>query len=185
MSLPLSASTLLLAKARNREACSAVAKQVYRVVAAVLGPASPDVADVTQVAFMRVFDKIDLFEDRGAASPKAWVNAVAARVAIDHRRSARRAPWMVSFDDDGHDAGERDSEPVELGALVSDAELVRVLLEELTEEERAVLVLRYWSGMTDADAAASLGIPLGTLKTRVRRASEKLRSLAREGAFER
>ena len=80
-------------RAAQRDACRKVLAQVYRVVAAVLGPRSPDVADVAQEAFMRVHRNIHAFtyDEAKPAGPTAWINKIALRAALDHR--AALPPW--------------------------------------------------------------------------------------------
>src|SRR5687768_7130827 len=72
-------------KAKRRDACKKIAGQVYRVVAAVLGPGSPDVGDAAQEAFMRVYNAIPGFEHDVSRpfGPTAWVNQISLRVALD------------------------------------------------------------------------------------------------------
>jgi RNA polymerase sigma-70 factor, ECF subfamily len=162
----------------RREACKAIAAQVYRVVAAVLGPSSADTADVSQEAFIRVYHAIPKFEldsgkPHGAA---AWVNKVALRVALDRLR-VRKKGVEDSDDDVARFAAGGD----ELDASLDDKRLAAALLERLDEKERAVLVLRYWSEATDEEIAEALGLPLGTVKSRLRVANAKLRGRALVG----
>jgi RNA polymerase sigma factor (sigma-70 family) len=161
--------------AARRDAQKRIAAQVYRVVAAVLGPSSPDAGDASQEAFMRVYNAIPgfVFDPDRPHGPTKWVNQIALRVALDRLRDRRK-----------HLDDERDPEQLELAAPGDpDAELdrkqlVAALLERLNEKERAVLVLKYWSGETDEEIAESLGLPLGTVKTRLRAAGAKLRQSA-------
>jgi RNA polymerase sigma-70 factor (ECF subfamily) len=65
--------------------------------------------------------------------------------------------------------------PEEIFILSQQQNLVRQALAGLPPEQRKVLELAYFSGMTHTEIAAVLGIPLGTIKTRVRMAMDKLR----------
>jgi RNA polymerase sigma-70 factor, ECF subfamily len=156
----------------RRDACKAIAAQVYRVVAAVLGPASPDVGDASQEAFIRLYHAIPAFEfDSGRPhGPAAWVNKIALRTTLDRLRHQRRS--LERADDFEHlDA----ADDFDVEGRLDDKELVAALFQRLDEKERAVLLLRYWSEETDEEIAETLGIPLGTVKTRLRTASAKLR----------
>ncbi len=162
----------------RREACKRIAGQVYRVVAAVLGPSSADTGDASQEAFMRVYNAIPgfVFDAERPHAPTKWVNQIALRVALDRLRERRK-----------HVDDERDLDQLEIEApgdpddTLDRKQLVAALLERLNEKERAVLVLKYWSEETDEEIAASLGLPLGTVKTRLRAAGAKLRQSAGGG----
>jgi RNA polymerase sigma-70 factor, ECF subfamily len=162
----------------RREACRRIAAQVYRVVAAVLGPSSPDAGDASQEAFMRVYNAIGsfVFDADRPHGPTKWVNQIALRVALDRLRDRRR-----------HGGDDLDLERIEIEApgdpddAIDKKQLVAALLERLNEKERAVLVLKYWSDETDEEIAATLGLPLGTVKTRLRAAGAKLRQSADGG----
>ncbi len=156
----------------RREACKLIAAQVYRVVAAVLGPASPDVGDASQEAFIRLYNAIPAFEfDSGKPhGPAAWVNKIALRTTLDRLRHQRRSLER------GGDLELLDAvDDFDVEGRLDDKELVASLFQRLDEKERAVLLLRYWSEETDDEIAETLGIPLGTVKTRLRTASAKLR----------
>jgi RNA polymerase sigma-70 factor (ECF subfamily) len=160
------------ALAARREACKQIAAQVYRVVAAVLGPGSPDVGDASQEAFMRVYHAIPSFAydpDR-PHGPTAWVNQIALRAALDRLRDQGR---QLELHHDGEPEGLASDDDLE--RALDAKQLVTALLERLNEKERAVLVLKYWNGETDDEIADTLGIPLGTVKTRLRSAAQKLK----------
>ena len=157
----------------RREACKKILAQVYRVVAAVLRPDAPDICDATQDAFMRVYKAIPGFvhDPEKPGSPTAWVNTIALRVALDRRRD--ESPEEAGdFDEVEHEANEDPDEALDRTRLAA------VLLDQLDERHRAVLILRHWSGQTDEEIAGTLGIPLGTVKTRARTAKLKLREYA-------
>jgi RNA polymerase sigma-70 factor, ECF subfamily len=174
--------TLLAAAQRGtaaqREACRRILAQVYKVVAAVLGPRSADVGDVAQEAFLRAYNNLHKFayDPERPAGPTAWVNKIALRTALDHR--AGLPPWE-QIDDS---APER--EPHTGGDDMVDslhrARLATALLEHLDERHRAILILHYWNGETQEEIAETLSIPLGTVKTRMRVAHQKIREHAKE-----
>jgi RNA polymerase sigma-70 factor (ECF subfamily) len=139
------------------------------VVAAVLRPDAPDIGDATQDAFMRVYNAIPDFkhDPEKPGSPTAWINTIALRVALDRRKivCAEETEGLDDIEEEIND---------ELDDVLDRAKLVTALLEQLDERHRAVLVLRHWSGQTDEEIAVTLGIPLGTVKTRARAAKTKL-----------
>lgn len=175
----------LLAAARStgtaqREACRAILAQVYRVVAAVLGPRSADVADVAQDAFLRVHRGISGFsyDEARPHGPTAWVNKIALRTALDHR--AALPPWDLA------DTGGLDTEPDgdvrDSVSALDRSVLAAALLHRLDERHRAILILFYWNGETQEEIAATLSIPVGTVKTRMRAAHRRMQEYVLEQA---
>ncbi len=67
-------------------------------------------------------------------------------------------------------------------ATAADRAEVADLLDGLSPDERAVLVLRFWFDLREADVATALGLPLGTVKSHAHRALRRLRAAAPEGA---
>jgi RNA polymerase sigma-70 factor (ECF subfamily) len=179
-------ATLLLSAGRGaggeaqREACRRVLGQVYRVVAAVLGPRSPDVADAAQDAFVRVLRGIGGFsyDEARPGGPTAWINRIALHAALDHR--AGLPPWD-RLDDAAHERAGDGEDP---GGAIDRAVLAAALLERLDERHRAILILHYWNGETAEEIAATLSIPVGTVKTRMRAAHQKIKAYAEEHAGE-
>src|SRR6185312_4097127 len=77
----------------------------------------------------------------------------------------------------GYDvSGERD-----LQAWVAERERVRKALAQLTAEQRRVIALRYGADLTEVDIAQISGWPVGTVKSRLNRARERLRVLLNDG----
>ena len=110
--------------------------------------------------------------ERGPGAP--WLYAV-ARNAITDRGRARAEPPMEMPDSPSSDAG-----PAERAESSWTAWRVHRALEELNENERKVIELAYWSGLSQSEVAEFLNIPLGTVKTRTRAALGRLAVLLEE-----
>jgi RNA polymerase sigma-70 factor, ECF subfamily len=100
--------------------------------------------------------------ERGPGAP--WLYAVARNAIIDRSR-ARNEPPADAPEEASPELGP--PERVEAGWT---AWRVHRALEELSPNERAVIELAYWSGLSQSEVAEYLGIPLGTVKTRTRAA---------------
>lgn len=117
-------------------------------------------ADAAQEALIIVFRRLRAL--REPAALRGWVRAIAAREAV---RMARRA------------SGRAETELADIPAR-GDGELatdIRDVLERLSPEHRAVLVLRDLEGLDEATAAALLQVPEGTVKSRLHRARASFR----------
>jgi RNA polymerase sigma-70 factor (ECF subfamily) len=104
--------------------------------------------------------------ERGPGAP--WLYAVARNAIIDRSR-ARAEPPAEAPDEPASGAGP--PEQVEAGWT---AWRIHRALEELSPNERTVIELAYWSGLSQSEIAQYLGIPLGTVKTRTRAALARL-----------
>lgn len=128
--------------------------------------------DVVQETFLELWRRADSYDAR-RASPATWAVVIARSRSIDRLRSrsaARRA--LDAQRDDPVDAGVA-VEPVEAR---ENRERVREALAELPPEQRIAVELAFFEGLTHSEIAARLKQPLGTVKTRVRLAMEKLQS---------
>jgi RNA polymerase sigma-70 factor (ECF subfamily) len=110
--------------------------------------------------------------ERGPGAP--WLYAV-ARNAITDRGRARTEPPIDVPEEQSPDAG-----PPERAESAWTAWRVHRALEELSTNERTVIELAYWSGLSQSEVAEYLGIPLGTVKTRTRAALARLADLLEE-----
>jgi RNA polymerase sigma-70 factor (ECF subfamily) len=110
--------------------------------------------------------------ERGPGAP--WLYAV-ARNAITDRGRARSEPPAEVPDSPSPDAG-----PAERAESGWTAWRVHRALEELNANERSVIELAYWSGLSQSEIAEFLNIPLGTVKTRTRAALARLAVLLEE-----
>ncbi len=113
--------------------------------------------------------------DRKRGAPLAWLMTIARSRAIDRFRSGRLDQQSrESLDDLGHLKSSSLS-PEENTALSERQRLVRAALNTLSVEQREVIELAYYSGLSHSEIALRLGQPLGTVKTRTRLGMIKLR----------
>jgi RNA polymerase sigma-70 factor (ECF subfamily) len=149
--------------------------------------------EVVQETFLALWNRAELF-DPNAGSLSAWLHTIARNRTIDRLRAIGRRPRLVPVSsirqNDEADAsaleriagagvvvGGADLGPGPEGALDAlDVRLaIRHVLDDLPEVERAVILLAYRDDLTQAEIAQRLGWPIGTVKTRTRRALLRLR----------
>ena len=132
-----------------------------------------DAEDLLQEVFLQVWRQAQSYSpERG--SPEAWLITMTRSRAIDKLRSIRRRDMSpLSPDEPARLEG---SMPVEPPTQALEAKLMlQGVLTKLPEEQRAVLELAYFDGLTQSEIAARLREPLGTVKTRMRAGLERLR----------
>ena len=133
--------------------------------------------DVLQEAFLQVWRRAtDFDEARGRAF--TWLVTIARSRALDRLRATGSRGRLA------HEAAQVPREDV--GDAATDAlrseegKVVRHALAELPDDQRRPLLLAYFEGLTQAEIAARLGDPLGTVKTRMRAGMIKLREILRD-----
>lgn len=154
--------------------------------------------EVVQETFLALWNRAELF-DPAVASLGTWLRTIARNRTVDRLRAAGRRPSLVplpGLGDDGADEGSFDRvspDAVVLGGAAADrgpeaaAEAADVraaigaALAEMPEAERIVIVLAYREGLTQSEIAERLDWPLGTVKTRTRRALARLRDALEAG----
>ena len=151
----------------------------YVVALRVVGSAEA-AEEVVQDAFHAVWRSARSYaSERG--SVRTWLLTIARNAAIDWRRSrgartSRDEPLDVAAEVPGD---ERVDDRVTI--RIRDGR-VRAAVEALPPDQRQVLDLAFWGGLSQTEISARTGIPLGTVKSRVRLAMAKLRDgLAEEG----
>ena len=119
-----------------------------------------DAEDLVQSALIKVVPKWPRISDR----PEPYVRKVLARESVNRWRGRR---WREVTTDVVPERTHHDS--TDRTALLEE-------LRRLSPQQRAVLVLRYFDDLTEADAAAALGISVGTVKSHARDGLERLRN---------
>ena len=140
--------------------------------------------DVTQEAFLSIWRSEAGF-DRTRGSVRAWALGIVRNRAIDAlRREASRGP-RLDYDDEAVLERRAAPERTEEEALRREtARSLRGALEELPSDQSKVIELAYYGGFTHTEIAEMLGMPLGTVKGRMRLGLEKIRARLAEGPFE-
>ena len=137
-----------------------------------------DADEVTQDVFVRIFNSLKSFGFR--SSFKTWIYRIAANTSINHAKSAsRRGRGKVEYDPAIHDVQAPDA--AQNPPDTEDArDRVAQLLDALDPDQRAVLVLREIEELDYRAIADTLKININTVRSRLKRAREKLIALARK-----
>jgi RNA polymerase sigma-70 factor (ECF subfamily) len=134
--------------------------------------------DVLQDVFIQIWEKAPLYNP-ALGKPLTWAVTLTRNKAIDRLRSIQRRVRL-------QENVQRESEVFEQFdgrssfdaiTLAESSKLVRDALDKLTDEQRQVIQLAFFSSMTQAEIAEHLQEPLGTIKARIRRGMMKLRDL--------
>jgi RNA polymerase sigma-70 factor (ECF subfamily) len=142
-----------------------------------------DAADLTQETFLRAYRSWHLFA--AGTNCKAWLLTILQNTFRNRYRSQRRRPTEVELDEEHYEAGEaggESSDPAELlSARVLDDEIEQAL-RELPEEFMQAVLLVDLEELTYEEAAAVLGCPIGTVRSRLSRGRRLLEMALREYA---
>ncbi len=128
--------------------------------------------DVQQQVFLEVWQKAKNFDpDRG--SLLSWIMTIARSRAVDSHR--RRVPEPRDLHSSPEQAGRDTKADGEIDAVLDEWHFEQ-LIEQLPEEEAELLRFRFHGGLSQSEIAGRTGVPLGTIKSRMVSALEKLRS---------
>ena len=149
------------------------ARPLWRYVMSLTGDAAQS-EDIVQETLLRAWKKPAVLDQR-EASARAWLFTVARNLVIDESRSARRRHEAVT-------AAEAMPEPIAADETerMLDAWLIGDALAALTVEHRQVIVEAYYGGKSVAEIAGSVGVPEGTVKSRLHYGLRALRLALQE-----
>jgi len=132
-------------------------------------PSPADAEDVTQAVFVSAWHSRTSF-DPDAGNPPAWLMGITRRRVADHHRSKARQPPTLALELDYHDSSSPDPTIDAINELTVTDEL-----NCLGEPAGAIMRLAFYSDLTHQQISERLGIPLGTVKSHIRRSLLKLR----------
>ena len=158
---------------KSFEAMAAEAEsQVYKTCFHMMGNPE-DAADCAQETMLRAYRAFSSF--RREASFSTWIVRIALNVCSDELRKRREILSLDALRDETGFDPPADQKSAYL--QLEEKERLRLLrraLAELPEEARQLIVLRDFRGLSYEDIASATGLPLGTVKSRISRAREKL-----------
>ena len=169
---------ITIAEKRDKEAF----RQLFGLVSGRLmtyaircGANQPDAEEVVQEALLAVWNKAHTFNPAKAAAT-TWLYTIVRNKRIDLAR--KHKPGMVTSEDLWPEEG---GEPLE-DEVESDlnASLVRTIISTLPDEQRNIIYRVYFEGKSHSEIAEETGLPLGTIKSRLRLAMGKIDKLSKE-----
>lgn len=140
----------------------------------------PQAEEVTQTVFLRVWQRAEHWDPtRGQLI--SWLLSLARYTAIDALRREQRRPALLDTPLDDLPQLAAQPNPTD-DPVWHDGQLLRDLLGRLPPEQAQAIHLAFFNGMTHSEIAAALGLPLGTVKTRLRLGLSKLREWWQEAS---
>ncbi|MEK6549003.1 MAG: sigma-70 family RNA polymerase sigma factor [Nitrospirota bacterium] len=136
-----------------------------------------EAADLLQEVYLEVWRKASNY-DHARGTPMAWLVTLARSRAIDRVRAlgSRGKGVTASLDDTpASDLIASNADAMEISAASERQALVWAALKTLPLVQRQAIELAYYEGLTHVEISGRLNVPLGTIKTRIRLAMEKLR----------
>lgn len=166
-----------LLSARSEEAFSALydsySPALYGVIHRILR-SEVLAEEALQDSFIKIWKNATSY-DPSKGRPFTWMLQIARNTAIDYTRTAR---FQQNRKTDSIDSLVYDDESQSVNPEIQDSGL-RNVIQKLDEKYRTLIELVYFKGYTQSDIEKELNIPLGTVKTRLRKAVLELRDLLR------
>ena len=159
-------------------------RRVHRVLLMMLR--DPDEADnLTQECFLRAYQSFSSF--RGESSLETWLLRIAANLAHDHARNRKVSFWkrLLGLDGEADDALAEQvpsgaASPEQILLAREDVRAVWEVANQLSQQQRAVFMLRFVEEMELHEIAAVLGLQVGSVKTHLFRAVQTVRTKLRD-----
>jgi RNA polymerase sigma factor (sigma-70 family) len=147
-------------------------EHIYAYAARRLGPDLGE--DVAAETFLVAYDRRDTF-DPSRTEARPWLYGIAANLIMRHGRAeARRYRALARGAEPGEGPDTADEIVGRVDARVARGKLAEAL-RRLAAPDREVLLLIAWAGLNQQEAAAALGIPPGTVRSRLHRARQAMR----------
>ena len=173
---------------RDEDACAELVNEhqrmVYQLSLNLLGDHN-EALDLSQEVFLRVFRTIHSF--RGQSALRTWIYRIVVNQARNRQRWCRRRhkSQQVSLDEHLRDHGDFPEQndldsPDRVLSRKELAEQIRTALDGLPFDQKTALVLREIDGMSYEEIGFSLGVAVGTVKSRLARAREAVRAQLRD-----
>ncbi len=153
-------------------------QQVAFRTAYVITGSAADAEDAAQEAFVKAYRALGRF--RPGADPRPWLLRIVANEARNRVRSSGRRQGFELRLAEGFRQGDAAPSPEAAAVAAEDTRRLMVLVNSLPVDDRLVISSRYLLELSGEETAAALGIPEGTVKSRLSRALARLRSRLEE-----
>lgn len=151
-----------------RDLYAATASKVFGIVCMVIYDRAV-AEEVTQEVYLQIWRRAKTF-DPATGHPMAWIASIARNKAIDRLRADRSRGFVAFSNEVPEIADHRNGQDARAEVLA-----IQKGLAQLRPEYRDILLLAYFQGYTQEEAATALGIPVGTAKTWLKRGLTALR----------
>jgi RNA polymerase sigma factor (sigma-70 family) len=145
----------------------------FRTAYVITGSAA-DAEDAAQDGFVKAFRALKSF--RVGADPRPWLLRIVANEARNRVRSSQRRHGLELRLAEGFRPGDAAPSPEAAAVAAEDRRRLLDLVKGLDEEDRLVISSRYFLELSGEETAAALGVPEGTVKSRLSRALTRLRA---------
>ena len=151
------------------------AGSLYAMAQRMLGD-NKEAEDALQEGFTYIWRKAAAY-DPTRSSPFSWAVMITRNKAIDRLRARERIEKLrEKFTEESAHFSQQDPGSANEPALRERATIVRAAVLQLPEEQREALELSFFGGLTHEKISERLGVPLGTIKARIRRGLLRLRN---------
>lgn len=154
--------------------------RLYAALVRMLG-STEDAREAAQDAFVHAYQKLDTFQ--GTAAFSTWLFRIAVNAAFSRRRRSKRykASLNGTPGETGYEPadGRLDADPSQPLEQSETQKLVREALSALPDDYRTALVLKEMEGLRYEEIAEIVGVPIGTVRSRIHRARHELREKLR------
>jgi RNA polymerase sigma-70 factor (ECF subfamily) len=134
----------------------------------------PDADDVVQEAFLRALKYFGGFRGDEATGTRPWLLAIVRNTSYTWQRRRRSEIGAVEFDESLHSDAISDEHPEAVLERTSARETLAETLDELPPAFREILVLRELEGLSYKEISDVVGVPVGTIMSRLSRARKRL-----------
>jgi len=145
----------------------------FRTAYMITGSAA-EAEEAAQDGFVKAFRALDRF--RSGANPRPWLLRIVANEARNRVRSAQRRQGLELRLVEGFRPGDAAPSPETAAVAKEDSARLLRLVNGLSDEDRLVVTSRYFLELSSEETAAALGIPEGTVKSRLSRALARLKA---------
>lgn len=153
-------------------------RAVYLLCLRMMG-SREDALDCAQEAMLNAYRAFDRFH--GDNQGKTWFLRIAHNVCIDQLRKRKNVVSLDSLREEGFDPADQHTlSPYAQLEQKERRDMLRAAVDELPEEQKAVMVLRDFQDLSYEEIGEALRIPLGTVKSRLKRAREKIKQILQQ-----